>query len=135
MSHVSMQRIIVSAVARPAATVLLAALDPVLARILTLHLEQDFMVIVSEYPLVEMSIRSHSPSVMVFDTGSDPARVTLLRNMLRQFPLLPVITTSTTVDEAFLDTLMGLGIRGHINRRYSRPQDIAEFVKESLVIK
>lgn len=47
-------------------------------------------------------------------------------------PALVLITVADEVDEKVLDSLMALGVSGHINRKLSRPRDVAELAAQTL---
>lgn len=48
------------------------------------------------------------------------------------FPSLIIVTISRNLDAQSVGKLMGAGVSSHINREYSRPQDVATVVKTLL---
>ncbi|MDR3643012.1 MAG: hypothetical protein P4L74_05295 [Candidatus Doudnabacteria bacterium] len=50
-------------------------------------------------------------------------------NFNRDFPSLLIVTISGNSDSKSVAKLMSAGVSSHINRKFSRPQDVAEVVK------
>lgn len=48
-----------------------------------------------------------------------------LGEITEQFPYLHVITVSDNLNDTDIGSLMSLGVNSHINRKFSRPRDIA----------
>jgi len=82
---------------------------------------------------LKQSIKAFSPDLLIFNVENwDGKKKLLAFNFKRDFPLLPVISTGYNVNSEDLTALMDYGIQSHINRRATRPEDIAIIVKNVL---
>ncbi len=92
------------------------------------HLEQNGFEIqtVSEPDDIIITVSQFSPHLLVFnaDKTSKDNSLSLFR-IKREFPRLYILTTACDLSYEDVKELMAKGISGHINRRLSRPQDIA----------
>lgn len=82
-------------------------------------------------------LREHCPHLLVlsleFDGGVRSA-VRLLRRLKEEFPELHVVTVSTAAGADDLKVLMSAGVSSHIDRKFSRPQDVAVVAKTVLCL-
>ncbi|MBI3231966.1 MAG: response regulator [Candidatus Doudnabacteria bacterium] len=56
-------------------------------------------------------------------------RLKFLKALAQKFPSLPVVTIGLGLSEAYIKTIMALGVAGHLDRQFSRPEDLAQVVK------
>ena len=63
------------------------------------------------------------PGLLVF-SAEQPRPEAALRPLLRDFPGLKIVTTAYNLNHAVVSRLMSAGVLSHINRRFSRPQDL-----------
>lgn len=75
------------------------------------------------------------PRLLIFSAdpmGNWPKLRPVLTLITRTFPELGVISTGYNLSNDQLAQLMAIGLSGHINRRLSRPQDVAVVVQNIL---
>ena len=82
--------------------------------------------------LLGRALADFFPCLLVVDLdslgGFGESRLRWL-NFKRDFPSLLVVTISRNLDAQSVGKLMSAGVSSHINRNFSRPQDVAEVVK------
>ena len=87
----------------------------------------------------KLALTGFEPDVFVFcadaDNASSNATVEiwkLLRSLGADFPKLRLVSTGLNSSNDLISQLMRAGVLGHINRKLSRPQDLAVVVKSVL---
>ncbi len=136
MKYVFKQRIVtVSRINQPGGLVLVVAHEPQLFALYVRHLEPEFKVFGSSDPqLLVTDIRRHVPDIVLLNIDAPTLGVPAVQKVTRMFPLLKVVTTSLSADEAIMREVMNAGVSGHINRTLTRPQDVVVMVKQALGI-
>lgn len=56
-------------------------------------------------------------------------KMEFLKIINRNFPKIPVVTVGNALGNVLLEKLMALGIVGHLDRRLTRPADLAAIIK------
>ena len=71
------------------------------------------------------------PHVLIFNIhGQDANReLSWLGGFKKEFPSVYVVTVGMNIDAGSLKKLLDIGVSSHVNRRHSRPQDIAILTK------
>ena len=101
-----------------------------LAGLYALYLQDDFQVSHCQaFEQVKPSILNFNPHVLVYNIDHDSA-VRALLDLKTAFPRLLLFSTGLSANK--LKELMEAGVIGHINRKFSRPQDLAVIVKSVL---
>jgi hypothetical protein len=86
---------------------------------------------------VEEKILEERPAVLLIDTDTyfkKPEFHKIISQVRRTFPGLPILTIGLNSDAELVKQLMALGVAGHINRKFSRPEDVVTVVKTVLNI-
>jgi hypothetical protein len=74
------------------------------------------------------AVSAFAPHLLIFSADQEGFKF-LLRGLTQNFPELKVVTTAYNLSQQSIAELMSLGTLGHINRRFSRPKDLAMLVK------
>jgi CheY-like chemotaxis protein len=134
----SIQLIDVLTEGRPAYRVLVAEPEDELYGIYARHLrEHRFAVYRSEHlHRLEQFIAEHEPHLVLvslhFPEGSRTV-LEALRAMRNSRPSLHIVSIGSAVDPNTLKSILSSGASSHIDRRYSRPHDIAHIAKTILL--
>ena len=82
---------------------------------------------------LEVSAKNFAPDVLIFNIGENHnSKAEWLLKFKKDFPEAGVITTGFNTNSEILKLLLSAGISSHINRKLTRPQDIAVVVKSML---
>lgn len=119
-------------------TVVLYEPHEFLSRMYRRHLENiQFRVIVCDElgNLLEL-IRKNRPHVLIAAIGSSLEGISLdeLAIVNDNFPYLHVVTLSDNLEDADISSLMKLGVSSHVNRKFTRPRDIASVARHVVSI-
>lgn len=69
--------------------------------------------------------KTHSPDVVIVNPSPDyNAGSKQIQSLREQFPVLPVITMTTTIPDDVIDAMMKAGVSLHINRGLTQPRDL-----------
>ncbi len=69
--------------------------------------------------------RTHSPDVVIVNPSPDyNAGSKHIQSLRQQFPVLPVISMTTTIPDEVIDAMMKAGVSLHINRGLTQPRDL-----------
>lgn len=139
MAYLIRQKFNISDLAAPVVVknrVLIFSCDDYLSQLYASHL-RIFSMDVShchEQDFLKDNLNRFSPRLLLADLDSLGSHYGWLYglNLKRDFPSLLVVTVGRGLDAAELGELMLAGISSHINRSFSRPQDIATVVKSLL---
>lgn len=72
--------------------------------------------------------------VIDFNTAQEGQdKMEFLKIINRNFPKIPVVTVGSALESVLLEKLMALGIVGHLDRRLTRPGDLAAIIKTFMV--
>lgn len=80
--------------------------------------------------------QSESPDVVIVNPSVDiNTGIRLVKLLKQEFPALPVISMTMTIQEDLLDAIMQSGVSFHINRGLTRPRDLLLALQQVLSIK
>ncbi len=130
MAYLFRQKFNITDLINPAASkkVLIFEPEEYLAGVYELYLKEHFLVShTRSLDAVRPAVDVFKPHVLVFNIDGDLA-IKFLLNLKPDFPQLLLVSTSFAGGERVKE-LMQLGVLGHINRRFSRPSDLAVIVK------
>lgn len=74
------------------------------------------------------NLNKFNPGLLIYNIDQDREFV-YGRLIIKKIPELKVITTAYNINHEVISRLMSLGVVSHINRRFSRPQDLALLAK------
>ncbi len=118
--------------------VLLVISEEYLREIYCRHLEaNDFEVFVSNFgnhPVIARFLNFSDILIIDLKNSEEDDKLDFLKIIAREFPQISVITVGHGLDEKLLRPLMALGVVGHLDRRFSRPQDLIDIAKTILTI-
>jgi hypothetical protein len=84
-----------------------------------------------DFEAIRQSVINFQPNLLIFSTDS-PDNLPKIRlfpvALIKEFPSLRVISTGYNLSGQGIGELMAIGVISHINRRLSRPQDLAILV-------
>jgi hypothetical protein len=80
---------------------------------------------------INYCLQSFEPELLVYNTDSDKD-FSRGRMVFKNYPSLKIITTAYNISHEDARGLMALGVLSHINRRFSRPSDLATLAKTLL---
>ena len=99
-------------------------------------LKQNFMPIgVRTVDALHKNISNSSPHLLVVSSEIYPhirQSMELVKSLKNSFPLLPMVTIGYNLSPDDLRSLLSAGVEGHIDRRFSRPADLAQVVSAVL---
>jgi len=108
--------------------VLLIINEEPLRQIYSRHLlENRFEVFASDFGnFHEISKKLETVNLMVLELKpkQEEDRLEFLKTVVNHYPKVSIITIGHALKTESLESLMALGAAGHIDRKYSRPQDI-----------
>jgi DNA-binding response OmpR family regulator len=80
------------------------------------------------------SSESFQPHALIFslENSHPSSSIAWLLSFKKHFPNTVIVTTDMNTDTETLKKLLSAGVSSHINRRHSRPQDIATITKTLL---
>ena len=73
--------------------------------------------------LLKETVAAFAPGLLVFCADAGRTGV-ILKNFSQNFPSLKIVTTAYNLNQEEVSSLMAFGVQSHINRRFSRPQDL-----------
>ena len=118
-------------------TVLLVEPEDYLRNLYSLYLSRQSFAV--EHCLnsdeLEASINFLLPNVLVFSTSYFDKPIVAVRFLSRirqQFPSLPVVAITFNSSHDHLKQLVSAGVTSHIDRRLTRPEDLATIIKTLL---
>lgn len=124
-------------VIKPKRNVLLIMGEEPLGEVYRRHLnDHDFVVDVYDFAeVVEIARRLNSASLLVMELRHDAGnrQLEFLKAVKRDFPNISVITVGQAIEDEILSKLMDLGVIGHLDRRFSRPQDLVVLAKTTII--
>lgn len=117
--------------------ILLAEAEEYRSALYSQYLSSETQVVLRCGDLYDLAgqIRKHSPHLLVLSVEMVPGftrAVSLLRRLRSDYPGLQIVTLGHGLDADEVKQLMGTGVCGHVDRRFSRPQDLAEIVRTIL---
>ena len=78
-------------------------------------------------------IKDFQPHLLIFSADGDSFKYPgMISSLSRAFPGLQLLTTGYNLSNQSIKTLMDAGVLGHLNRRLSRPRDVADVVNAVL---
>lgn len=84
------------------------------------------------------SVKNFTPDILIFNVEAQAKPFRLKADWIfrfkKNFPEIFVITTGFNTDSEILKVLLSAGVSSHINRRSTRPQDIAVVVRNILQV-
>jgi hypothetical protein len=80
---------------------------------------------------IKEHIASFNPELLVFSTDFQTA-FSSASSLSQSFPSLKIVTTGYNTDNERVSQFMGLGVLSHLNRRFSRPEDLSTIIKTLL---
>lgn len=122
-----------SGIVKPLKRALLVISEEVLRDIyFRLFLQHDFDVrAVSFGDHRTMTSHLNSTDLLVIDLldSQNSDRMEFLKILSRDFPAMSVITVGYQLSEQTLNKIMALGVVGHLDRKFSRPEDLVKIAK------
>src|SRR3989344_4836625 len=116
--------------------VLLIIGEEYLREIYCRHLEAvDFEVLVSNFGnhfAIAKFLNSSDILIIDLKNSEEDDKLDFLKSISREFPRISIITIGHSLDEKRLLPLMALGVVGHLDRRFSRPQDLVNIARTIL---
>ncbi len=113
--------------------VLLVINEETLRNIYRKHLETENFFVnpveFSEIFEVYEGVKDADILILDFEVSVFYQRLDFLKSLRKAFPGLPVVTVGESLGEDMLTMLMSAGIVGHIDRKYTRPQDLLCLIK------
>ena len=108
-----------------------------LSGIYAYHLSNQDFEVVERRDLYETAsaLSLYKPHLLVFNAeflGGTKKNKTWLLSVKKDYPQLHVVTTGYNLSSEGVGELMAAGISSHLNRRLTRPQDLAVIVKSIL---
>src|SRR3989344_4043730 len=114
-------------------TALLIINEDTLSDIYRKHLqENNFQVIAvrfSDPESIADSLKLVDLLIMEMNAQETRDRLGFIKTLSENHPQIAVITIGNSLDNETLNTLMGLGAVGHLDRKFSRPQDVIQIAK------
>ncbi len=82
--------------------------------------------------LAAFEIEKFSAVVLGLQSELIKEQIKHLQRFIENFPTIPVVTISRTMQESEIDAIMKLGTRLHINRDFSHPRDLIVALEQIL---
>jgi hypothetical protein len=84
---------------------------------------------------IKQIILGFDPELLIYSADSElsaQSQASFFRNLSLNFPSLRVVTTGYNLSSENVREFMSAGVSSHINRRFSRPKDLAFLAKTLL---
>jgi DNA-binding NtrC family response regulator len=115
--------------------VLLVETEPESLALYASHLAKASMLVnvCLELSELQRQVRDIEPHLLIVNPSHNlNLALTVLRQIAKAHPGLPIITVGGSIPDPYLDRLMATGVALHLNRQLTQPRDIAVAARQIL---